>query len=161
LVEHAAVPNGAAVFLFLRGTEIAQNCLRMTDGGELKLSLARSLPAARGAVMEVRRFLEAQGVKGPALEDCELALAEACNNAVLHNSVAGNLALAACMRGGAAEFRLIDEGPGYAFPENATLPPPDSESGRGLYLIKSLMDEARLERHGLSHELILRKRVSE
>jgi serine/threonine-protein kinase RsbW len=98
-------------------------------------------------------------VKGQALEDCELALAEACNNAVLHHPVATGLKISAGLRDGFVEVRLIDEGPGFDVPENASLPPSDSESGRGLFLIKSLMDEAKLERHDSRHELILRKRV--
>ena len=58
------------------------------------------------------------------------------------------------------ELRIIDHGPGFTWPENTQLPPPDMESGRGLYLIRALTDYSAYIRLSTENVLVLRKKRS-
>ena len=50
----------------------------------MRLSLACDLAEVRPAILAVRGFLTEQGLGEKDLTKCELALAEACNNAINH-----------------------------------------------------------------------------
>ena len=56
------------------------------------------------------------------------------------------------------EVRVTDHSPGFDWPEQAELPPDDSESGRGLFLIQTLTDESSYLRGRGKNCLALRKR---
>ena len=55
------------------------------------------------------------------------------------------------------EVRVTDHTPGFEWPETIDLPPPESESGRGLFLIHSLMDSAQYLRGRGENILVMRK----
>lgn len=102
------------------------------------------LPAVREACRRSRIGLAEAGLSEEELGHWELVLAEAGNNAV---SYAMGRQRSLPVR---FEFLISDEWvdctirdhtPGFDFPEHVELPPPDSEDGRGLYLIKTLTDE--------------------
>jgi serine/threonine-protein kinase RsbW len=87
--------------------------------------------------------------------DIEIALTEALENAAVH----GNLkdprkcvyVTCRCTAGGDVSITVQDEGPGF---DTGTLPDPTASenrlrtSGRGIYLMKALMDEVRFEKGG-------------
>jgi len=87
-------------------------------------------------------------------EDIEIALGEALANAVIHGNheESGKQVYVGC-RGGTDEVSIVvrDEGQGFDIdnipdptaPENIK-----SSHGRGIYLMKTLMDEVRFERGG-------------
>jgi serine/threonine-protein kinase RsbW len=87
-------------------------------------------------------------------EDIEIALREALANAVIHGNHedTGKQVYVGC-RGGTDEVSIVvrDEGQGFnagdvpdpTAPENIK-----SSHGRGIYLMKTLMDEVRFERSG-------------
>jgi len=87
-------------------------------------------------------------------EDVEIALREAVANAVIHGNHQdpGKQVYVVC-RGGTGEvsFVIRDEGQGF---EIGSVPDPTapenigSSHGRGLYLMKAVMDEVRFERGG-------------
>lgn len=94
------------------------------------------------------------------LTSFELALVEACNNAVKYADEAGRkrpVLLEAISEADHVEFRVHDRTPGFDWPLKITLPEPESESGRGLYLIHSLMDQAGYFRGRGENILIMRK----
>jgi serine/threonine-protein kinase RsbW len=87
-------------------------------------------------------------------EDIEIALREALANAVIHGNHEnpGKQVYVGC-RGGTDEVSIVirDEGLGF---DSGDVPDPTapenikSSHGRGIYLMKTLMDELRFERGG-------------
>src|SRR5882724_665751 len=87
-------------------------------------------------------------------EDIEIALREALANAVIHGNHEdpGKQVYVGC-RGGTDEVSIVirDEGQGF---DSGNVPDPTapenikSSHGRGIYLMKTLMDEVRFERGG-------------
>lgn len=122
-------------------------------------------PCDYGGVAELGRrardFLAQAGLPTGELDAWELALAEAANNAVKHcrpetRQLVIRVDLLVTREW--AEARVTDHTPGFTWPEKAELPPPDSESGRGLFLIQNLTDEAHYLRGSGENCLVLHKR---
>src|SRR5690349_9566254 len=112
----------------------------------LRLALECDLLAVRAAAQTVHGFLAEQGWTADELMSFDLALVEACNNAVRYVGEAGRqqpIGLEVISEAGQVEFRVQDHTPGFDWPEKIQLPAPENEGGRGLYLITSLMDFAR------------------
>jgi len=87
-------------------------------------------------------------------EDIEIALREALANAVIHGNHEdpGKQVYVGC-RGGTREVSIVvrDEGEGFDIDEVPDPTAPEnieSSHGRGIYLMKTLMDEVRFERGG-------------
>ncbi|MDB6112401.1 MAG: Protein serine/threonine phosphatase, partial [Pedosphaera sp.] len=126
----------------------------------LRLSLECDLPAVRAAAQTVHGFLAEQGWTADDLMSLDLALVEACNNAVRYADDAGRkrpIGLEVISEAGQVEFRVHDHTPGFEWPEKISLPAPESEGGRGLYLISSLMDSAGYFRGRGENTLVMRK----
>jgi serine/threonine-protein kinase RsbW len=87
--------------------------------------------------------------------DIEMALREALANAIVHGNLQDSrrcvYVACRCTADGEVSIRVEDEGPGFdagsvadpTTPENRLL-----RQGRGIYLMKTLMDEVRFEQHG-------------
>ena len=111
----------------------------------LRLAPACDLRAVQPATEAVRHFLAVQGCGEDELSAIELALAEACNNAIKYVGDAGRdkpIAVEALCDDQDIELRVTDHTAGFEWPEKIELPEAESESGRGLFLITSLMDGA-------------------
>ena len=107
----------------------------------------------------IRDFLTRQGCIERDVADCELALVEACNNAIQHangGQAAGIEVEAFCGPRG-IELRIVDHTPGFVWPANVSLPDAESERGRGLFLIQSVMSSTRYLREPGRNTLVLRK----
>jgi serine phosphatase RsbU (regulator of sigma subunit)/anti-sigma regulatory factor (Ser/Thr protein kinase) len=128
----------------------------------LRLAFAPNAASARAVAAEIRSFLARQGVSDRELFSCELCLAEAANNAVEYadrSAVAPIEPVAeALFTPEEIELRVTDHTAGFDFPERLTRPSPHSERGRGLFIIKSVMDEVRYLRGTRENILIMRKR---
>ncbi len=126
----------------------------------LRLLLPCDLSAVRPATLALRSFLAEQGIPGEELVACELALAEACNNAISYATETGlsqRVAVEALCGPSAIELRVTDHTPGFDWPEQSTLPNASSERGRGLFLIHSLIDQASYLRGRGENCLVMRK----
>jgi serine phosphatase RsbU (regulator of sigma subunit)/anti-sigma regulatory factor (Ser/Thr protein kinase) len=126
----------------------------------LRKTLACDLAGVRAAVQVVRQFLAEQGWGEGDLMSFDLALAEACNNAIMYATGPGRdqpVMIEAVSDASQVEFRIHDHTPGFDWPEKLTLPTPESESGRGLWLIASLMNYAGYFRGRGGNILVLRK----
>jgi serine phosphatase RsbU (regulator of sigma subunit)/anti-sigma regulatory factor (Ser/Thr protein kinase) len=111
----------------------------------LRLTLPCDLSAVRPAADEVASFLASLGCQMEDLTACGLALVEACNNAIKYASPTAQrlpIGIDVLVAHEAVEIRVIDHTDGFEWPQEIVLPAPDSESGRGLYLIHSLTDQA-------------------
>jgi anti-sigma regulatory factor (Ser/Thr protein kinase) len=127
---------------------------------KLRLTLQSDWAEVRPNVERVRQFLLEAGCAEKDVEDCELALVEACNNAIQHAPAdrrhEGAL-IEVRLSDREAEFRITDHTAGFVWPEKRSLPTPESEGGRGLFLIQSLMDSAQYIQQEKGNVLVLRK----
>ena len=125
------------------------------------LEFACELIAVREGCRQARTCLTESRLAEDELDAWELVLAEAGNNAVQYapedrenQPVRIEFFVTAEM----VEARIYDHTDGFNFPTRAQLPPSFSESGRGLFLIQSLTDEADYFRGRAENCLVLKKR---
>jgi serine phosphatase RsbU (regulator of sigma subunit)/anti-sigma regulatory factor (Ser/Thr protein kinase) len=126
----------------------------------LRIAFPCELSHVREASQTVHRFLAEQGCGEEILTACDLAIVEACNNAVKYAPPSARsrpIGLEILCGTEQLEVRVTDHTEGFKWPEKIELPPPESESGRGLFLIQSLMDSASYLRGTGENILILRK----
>ena len=105
--------------------------------------MACNFSQVREAAGAVSRFLKEQGCSNEDVADCELALVEACNNAVQHvRDGAQHLPVDIKVDCDAGKIRLslTDHTAGFDLPAVPQFPGPDSEGGRGIPLIQTVMD---------------------
>src|SRR5436309_4176790 len=133
---------------------------RSWRGIALRLSLPCDLAEVLPAIRAVRGFLAEQGLGEKELAACELALAEACNNAITYARDAAKtkpVEVEAICNATRIELRVNDHTPGFDWPRRVELPEVESERGRGLFLIQSLMDSSEYFRGCQENLLRLRK----
>jgi serine phosphatase RsbU (regulator of sigma subunit)/anti-sigma regulatory factor (Ser/Thr protein kinase) len=122
-----------------------------------------SLPAARAATIDVREFLNREGISGQELDGWELAIAEAANNGVIYareDRQENALALEVSIHDTLTEVRVWDHTEGFTLPSEVELPDFEEEGGRGIFLIKSLTDSAEYLRGSSSNCFVLKKKRS-
>jgi serine phosphatase RsbU (regulator of sigma subunit)/anti-sigma regulatory factor (Ser/Thr protein kinase) len=127
-----------------------------------RVEMPCELEAVRPAVASARTHLAANGLSEETVAACELALVEACNNAILYATQAARskpVEIQACSGKAGIELQVIDHTAGFDLPEASKLPAPESEHGRGLFIIQSLMDEVVYLRGRAENRLLLRKRL--
>jgi serine/threonine-protein kinase RsbW len=95
---------------------------------------------------------------GEAVEDVQLAVTEACANAVRHAVGTAEYSVRFAVAEDSCEIEIVDVGPGFT-PENegAAQYDLDSESGRGLTLIRALVDDMEFDRDGQGNRIRLTK----
>lgn len=122
---------------------------------ELRQSLPSRIEAISPFVTQVMRFvLNFRRADGSEVE-IEMALREALANAVIHgngeNSYKCVHVECRCYMDGEVSITVRDEGQGF---ESSTVPDPTTPEnrlfthGRGIYLMKTLMDEVSFEQNG-------------
>ena len=126
----------------------------------LQFALPCDLKKVRDAAQTAHRFMVEHGCSEEILTACDLALVEACNNAIKYAPESARkhpVLVEILCTSRQIELRITDHTQGFEWPKRIELPEPESESGRGLYLIQSLMDSARYLRSKSQNVLILRK----
>ena len=127
----------------------------------LRLMLASDLAEVRPMAGVVHRFLKEQGVSLEEIQACELALSEACNNAIQYvapEAEGRQVQVDVLCAPEQIELRVMDNTPGFDLPDQVELPGDDRESGRGLYLITSLMDRVNYFRGKGQNWLVMRRK---
>lgn len=108
------------------------------------LDLSLSLPRESSSVPVVRRLaaqaLRAFGVKGADIDDVQLAITEACANVVEHATDADTYEVKVELAADRCAITVVDQGMGFDATAVGDRPPPDAESGRGLMLMRALVD---------------------
>ncbi len=126
-----------------------------------RLAFAPDAAAARAVSGAIRGFLAEQGVPEKELFSYELCIAEAANNAIAyaqaHTKSLQPIA-EALFTPDQIELRVTDHTAGFVLPDRIPQPAPLKDSGRGLFLIQSVMDEVRYLRGSKENILIMRKR---
>jgi serine phosphatase RsbU (regulator of sigma subunit)/anti-sigma regulatory factor (Ser/Thr protein kinase) len=134
--------------------------LPVERGISSRVAFPCDLGEARAVTRMLRTFLVAQGLDESEAFNCELCLAEACNNAVQYavpGSSAPIVAEATC-RESSVELAVTDHTPGFELADRPESLSPDRERGRGLFIIQSLMDEVHYFRGRTKNTLVMRKR---
>ncbi|CAN5566900.1 hypothetical protein BH20ACT2_BH20ACT2_13000 [soil metagenome] len=102
---------------------------------------AVTVPMARHLTRDSLREL---GVKHTCIEDIELALGEACANVLRHAGGDDEYEIAVDIDGERCTVRVHDRGRGFD-PDAVHPALADAERGRGLELMRLLVDELRIE----------------
>ena len=124
------------------------------------MEAACEFPAVRAATLAVRDWLAEKGLPAADLDAWELALVEAANNAVKYAGAAARelpVTIEVSCGEREVEARITDHTAGFDWPEEVDLPDVESESGRGLFLIKSLTDHVAYLRHAGGNVMVLRR----
>lgn len=110
----------------------------------MEIELTLRLPRHPRTVAVVRRLVrdafDCLDVPSGSADDIELALCEACTNAILHASAGPEYWVCLSIGAGSCVVEVGDGGSGFAF-DVPSMVSSDAESGRGLALIDALMDE--------------------
>jgi serine/threonine-protein kinase RsbW len=116
----------------------------------LALNLELVLPRDTATVPLVRHILKYTltefGVAAHCVSDVELAVTEACANVVEHAAGDDEYEIRTSLDGDRCDIRVIDTGHGFDHASMRHLETsPESEGGRGLMLMQSLMDRIHFE----------------
>lgn len=137
----------------------AHSLLRCIPDGVSFIGLRQSMPSQVQAISpfvdQLMRFIAKFRNSEDGDLDVEMALREALANAIVHGNQENPHkrvhVICRCATGGEVSITVQDEGQG--FDSNALLDPTTPENrlaehGRGIYLMKALMDEIRFEQGG-------------
>jgi serine/threonine-protein kinase RsbW len=123
----------------------------------MRISVRLNLPREVDSVPAVRRLLRcalsAFHVNREDGDDLELALTEACANVVRHATGADGIEVRLDVAEDRCAIDVADNGVGFDADAVAD-PEPSSERGRGLFLIKALSDNVRMQSTPRSGSLI-------
>lgn len=103
-----------------------------------------SVPAARGFAQHV---LASAGTPADVVERIVLAVAEACNNAILHAG-GDDFTVSILVDGGRALVSISDDGKGFDPPARPSMPGPQATGRRGLALMRALVDAVHVTSSG-------------
>lgn len=122
---------------------------------ELRQSLSSQIPVISPTVDQILDFIAKLRKADGSEIDIEVALGEALANAVVHgnreHSAKQVLVTCRCTRDGQVSITVQDQGQGF---DCETVPDPTTASnqlrtsGRGIFLMKTLMDEVRFDQKG-------------
>jgi serine/threonine-protein kinase RsbW len=106
------------------------------------------LPRDSASVPVVRHLFQSSmdrlGIERECLEDLELAVTEACTNVLKHATGTGEeYEVAVTVDDSTCEIRVTDTGVGFDHAAVARTASPSSESGRGIQLMKGLVDKVQ------------------
>jgi serine/threonine-protein kinase RsbW len=129
----------------------------------VQVSFHLSLPRDEASVPVTRRLvaqaLRVVGVDPDTVSDVEIALSEACANVLRHAQVGDSYEVRAGFDQEHAFLEIIDQGAGFA-DTSGSRPADDAESGRGVALMRALMDRVHFETHtGDGASVLLEKRL--
>ncbi len=131
--------------------------------GELKLSLPSAVAGLSQFVDQVMRFIAMYRRREGSELDINIALTEALANAVIHGNAEDPnkpvFMTVRCSADGEVFFTIRDQGQGFdcgAAPDPTAAENRMSGHGRGIYLMRALMDEVAFEEGGRVVHLLKR-----
>ncbi|HVM00383.1 MAG TPA: ATP-binding protein [Egibacteraceae bacterium] len=138
----------------------------MEKGGEADVlfSIQLSLPRDARFVSLLRNVagcvFDDIGAPREATNDIQVALTEACANAIRHAVGSNAYSVAFSVDAEGCEIEVVDLGPGFELPADILLDPePDgeNETGRGVLLMRALVDDLQFIRQEDGTSVTLRK----
>jgi serine/threonine-protein kinase RsbW len=129
----------------------------------VQVSFHLSLPRDEASVPVTRRLvaqaLRVVGVEPDTVSDVEIAVSEACANVLRHAQVGDSYEVRAGFDQERAFLEIIDQGAGFDLSSQVEAHD-DAESGRGVTLMRALMDRVHFEsRIGDGASVVLEKRL--
>lgn len=123
----------------------------MVDEQTIKVNLPSRLGYERIAMESLASFAKIVGFVSERVEDLKTAVAEACTNAIEHGNRGrphARIIVTMNYEGGILSVSVVDEGEGIKeFPEKPDiLQKPQTLRGRGIFLIKQLVDEVEFNK---------------
>lgn len=128
--------------------------------GNFQISLVCEIEQVRPVARAAHEHLAEAGLSDEELMACELALVEACNNAVLYVMPSRQfdpIHVEVNCSPTEIEIQIHDHTAGFDLPDKVDLAAQESESGRGLFLMQSLMDTVSYERTIGDNTLTMKK----
>jgi serine/threonine-protein kinase RsbW len=128
----------------------------------MKFSL--DLPRETLSVPVIRRILgdtlRGLGVSEACIGDILVAISEACTNVVQHADSTSRYEVTVAVEGAQCVLKVLDRGHGFD-DESTKSVQPDSESGRGIKIMKALVDDVSFDSRPESGTVVyLQKRLS-
>ncbi|HZE32102.1 MAG TPA: ATP-binding protein [Actinoallomurus sp.] len=128
----------------------------------MKFSL--DLPRETLSVPVIRRILgdtlRGLGVSDACVADILVAISEACTNVVQHADSTSRYEVTVGIDGGQCVLKVVDRGQGFGGETDKDVHP-DSESGRGIKIMKALVDDVSFDSRPESGTVVyLQKRLS-
>ncbi|MDQ1713035.1 MAG: serine/threonine-protein kinase RsbW [Frankiaceae bacterium] len=116
----------------------------------MEISLALNLPRDELSVPVARRIVDASmrtvGVEDACVDDVALALSEACTNVLQHSGPGDEYVVALRLDDAVCSIEVRDLGHGFDFDTLDTgAPDTDEERGRGVALMRLLVDRVQFE----------------
>ncbi|GAA0832408.1 ATP-binding protein [Streptosporangium amethystogenes subsp. fukuiense] len=112
----------------------------------MEATIALRLPRDAASVPVIRQLLDASlralGVVSQIREDIQLMLSEACSNVIQHATPSDDYMVSTELSRDRCVIKVVDAGDGFDFSGPAS-PPPTSEHGRGLLIMRALADDIR------------------
>jgi serine/threonine-protein kinase RsbW len=133
---------------------------------DMKFSL--DLPRETLSIPVIRRILgdtlRGLGVSEACIGDILVAISEACTNVVQHAESTSRYEVTVAVEGGQCVLKVVDRGQGFTDHFDHQTPKdvhPDSESGRGIKIMKALVDDVTFDSRPESGTVVyLQKRLS-
>lgn len=134
-------------------------------GDRVTYTLESTLESVNRAERVAESFASQSGLQDDDLQEFAMAVREATINAVLHGNAYDprkTIQVTFAREPGTLEVTVRDQGPGF---DIARIPDPLSpenllkQSGRGIFLIRTYMDEVRFRQLNPGTEMVLIKRV--
>jgi serine/threonine-protein kinase RsbW len=114
----------------------------------MRMSVRLNLPREVDSVPAVRRLLRCAlstlGLDEQAGTDLEIALTEACANVIKHATGAEAYEVRLDVGDDRCSIDVVDDGEGFDLDADPA-PTPTSERGRGLFLIRALAENVRMQ----------------
>jgi signal transduction histidine kinase/serine phosphatase RsbU (regulator of sigma subunit)/CheY-like chemotaxis protein len=133
--------------------DIALLAVRRNGGGaRLTLTLALDASSLAGLRVELRRWLAAVGAGEDEVADIVLAVSEGAMNAIEHSSATADLTVTGVALDGWVSIEIADGGRWHA-------PHGGRARGHGLTIMRSVMDDMRIDRAASGTTLQLRRRL--
>lgn len=116
----------------------------------MEISLSLNLPRDELSVPVARRIVDTSmrtiGVEDDCVDDVTLALTEACTNVLKHSGPGDEYEVTLRLDDDVCTVAVIDVGRGFDFATlNSDEPGNDAERGRGVQLMKMLVDNVRFQ----------------
>ncbi len=131
----------------------------------MEIALALNLPRDEMSVPVARRIVDASmrtvGVAGPCVDDVSLALTEACTNVLQHSGPGDEYEVTVRLTDDVCAIEVTDLGRGFDAHSLADAPPEDAERGRGVALMRRLVDRVHFESKPESGSVVHLEKVLE
>ena len=116
----------------------------------MEVTLTLCLPRDFQTVPVARRIVDSSmtsvGVSKACVSDVTLALSEACTNVLKHSGPGDEYQVRFDLDNDVCSIKVIDLGQGFD-PADVPAPAADAERGRGVHLMRRLVDELHFESH--------------